>query len=164
MATDTNRYSDFDRLMQRHKGLIRRLCWWQASGHREECEDLMQDCLADLWHYRHTLRPDANEKQERLWVKYHCRSVFSHRNARPTIETTTLDEARTVAEENIDTRSLIAELATTLSDSEHRVLDLILNGFSTAEIAELLGVKAATISQTRYRIIEKMKKQTDNAL
>ena len=63
-----------------------------------------------------------------------------------------------------DTRSLIAELATTLSDSEHRVLDLILNGFSTAEIAELLGVKAATISQTRSRIIEKMKKQTDNAL
>ena len=164
MPTDNARYDDFDRMVLRHRAFIRHLCWWQASGHNEECADLVQECLLALWHYRHTLRPDANEKQERLWVKYHCRSVFSHRNARPTIETTTLDEARTVAEENIDTRSLIAELATTLSDSEHRVLDLILNGFSTAEIAELLGVTAATISQTRYRIIEKMKKQTDNAL
>lgn len=159
MASETNRYSDFDRLVQRHKALIRRLCWWQASGHRQDCEDLMQDCLAALWHYRHTLRQDANEKQERLWVKYHCRSVFSHRNARHTIETTTLDEASSLAEENTDNRKLINELSSTLSDGEHRVLNLIIDGFSTAEIATLLGVKAATVSQTRYRIIEKMKKQ-----
>ena len=160
MATETNRYSDFDRLMQRHKALIRRLCWWQASGHREDCEDLMQDCLAALWHYRHTLRPDANERQERLWVKYHCRSVFSHLNARHSIDTTSLDEARTIAEETVDKRALINSLATTLTEYEHRVLDLILDGYTTAEIAATMGIKAASISQTRYRIIEKMKNQT----
>lgn len=164
MTTATTRYDDFDRLMQRHKALIRRLCWWQASGHREDCEDLMQDCLAALWHYRHTLRPDSSERQERLWVKYHCRSVFSHRNNKPALETTPLDEARAMAEESVDIRALLAELATTLSDNEHRVLDLIVDGYSPAEIAELLGIKAATVSQTRYRIIEKMKKQIPNDL
>lgn len=159
MADKTTRYDDFDRLMQRHKALIRHLCWWQASGHREECEDLMQDCLASLWHYRHTLREDANEHQERLWVKYHCRSVFSHRNEKPVLKTASLDEARTVADETIDNRALIAELAVGLTDSEHRLLDLIVEGYSISEIATLLGVKPASVSQARYRIIEKMKQQ-----
>ena len=50
--------------------------------------------------------------------------------------------------------------ATTLTEYEHRVLDLILDGYTTAEIAATMGIKAASISQTRYRIIEKMKNQT----
>lgn len=159
MAQQNTRYSEFDSLVHRHSAYIRRLCWWQASGHSEECADLMQDCLTALWHYRHTLRPDATPAQERLWVKYHCRSVFSHRRRTPEPEFTSLDEARLGADDAPDNRALINELAVGLTPLEHRVLDLILDGYTPTEIADLLGSRAATVSQMRYRIIEKMRKE-----
>jgi RNA polymerase sigma factor (sigma-70 family) len=159
MATTNNRYDDFDRLVQRHRSYIRRLCWWHASGRSEDCADLMQDCLAALWHFRHTLRPDASPAQERLWVKYHCRSVFSHRKRRWEPQFTPLDEDRLPAEEPPDNRAVIEELACNLSDRERHILDLILDGYSRSEIAALLDLKAGTVTQIRFRIIEKMKQE-----
>ncbi|MBR1766395.1 MAG: sigma-70 family RNA polymerase sigma factor [Bacteroidales bacterium] len=164
MPGQTTRYSDFDLLVQRHQGYIRRLCWWHTEGGSEECADLMQECLAALWHYRHTLRPDATAPQERLWVKYHCRSVFSHRKRRHRIPTLHLDQQTLSPTGNPDLpddpRELIDELASSLSPSEHRLLGLILEGYSIAEISSILGIRPASVSQSRYRIIEKMKQQS----
>jgi RNA polymerase sigma factor (sigma-70 family) len=119
----------------------------------------MQDCLAALWHFRHSLRPDASPAQERLWVKYHCRSVFSHRKRRWEPQFTPLDEDRLPAEEPPDNRAVIEELACNLSDRERHILDLILDGYSRSEIAALLDLKAGTVTQIRFRIIEKMKQE-----
>lgn len=164
MAHQNTRYSDFDSLVHRHGSYIRRLCWWHASGHSEECADLMQDCLTALWHYRHTLRADATPAQERLWVKLHCRSVFSHRRRIPELPLAPLDENHADNEPSDNNRALINALAINLSTHEHHILSLILDGYSVAEIATLLGTKAASVSQTRYRIIEKMKKEIPNVL
>lgn len=160
MPTDNARYDDFDRMVLRHRAFIRHLCWWQASGHNEECADLVQECLLTLWHYRHTLRPGATQGQERQWVKYHCRSVFSHRNAKYRPWIVSLDEMQPLPqEEPPDNRERIEELARHLTDYEHRVLNLILDGYSLGDIAALLGIKTKSVSQIRYRIIEKMKKE-----
>ena len=158
MVTRNERYDEFDRLMQKHGAYIRRLCWWRSSGRSEDCADLIQECLLHLWHYRHTLRPGSTESQERLWVKYHCRSVFSHQKDTRAYELTTLDEARTVAVENEDRRRMLEEMAYVLNEQERRVMTLLLDGYTRPEIAEMLGTTAKHVSQLRYRILEKMKK------
>lgn len=160
MPTNNARYDDFDRMVQRHSSLIRQLCWWHASGRSDECADLVQECLIALWHYRHTLRPGATQGQERQWVKYHCRSVFSHQDAKQRPWLASLDEASALAQEDpSDDRERIEEMAQHLSDYEHRVLNLILDGYSVGDIANLLGIKARSVSQIRFRIIEKMRKE-----
>ena len=157
MAETRARYDDFDNLMLRHKTLIRRLCWWHSGGEEHLCADLMQEVAIALWHYRHTLRPDATPQQERLWVKYHCRSVFSHRRRRRTIETETLGEQHDAAEPVDGLRETIEDLAADLNPHEHELLELLLGGYSVAEIAEQMHIKAASVSQLRQRIVIKMR-------
>lgn len=157
MAETRERYDDFDNLMLRHKTLIRRLCWWHSGGEDALCADLMQEVATALWHYRHTLRPDATAQQERLWVKYHCRSVFSHRRRRHTIETEPLGEQHDTAEPVDSHRETLEDLATCLTPHEHELLEMLLNGYSVAEIAERMHIKAASVSQLRQRIVIKMR-------
>ena len=88
MADDrTSRYSDFDALMERHQRFIKGLCWWYAGGKADRVADLMQEVMAALWHWRHTLRPGATALQERAWVHIRCRSVFEHMRRRQQVET-----------------------------------------------------------------------------
>jgi hypothetical protein len=69
-------------------------------------------------------------------VKYHCRSVFSHRNAKYRPWIVSLDEMQPLPqEEPPDHRERIEELARHLTDYEHRVLNLILDGYSLGDIA-----------------------------
>lgn len=159
MPSGNDRYDEFDRLVHRHGAYIRRLCWWQSSGRSEDCADLIQDCLLDLWHFRHTLRPNATEGQERLWVKYRCRSVFSHRKGPRPYELVPLDAARSVADDPEDKRRLLEEMACCLNELEHQVLTLLLDGYSRTEIGEMLDLTPKHVSQIRFRIIEKMKKE-----
>ena len=157
MVELTERYNDFDRLILRHKALIRRLCWWHSGGETDLCADLMQEVAAALWRCRHSLRPDATEQQERLWVKYHCRSIFSHRRRRKRIVTVPLEEGCEVAECVDELRETLEELAAGLSPHEHRLLELLLDGYSVGEIAEMLQIKASSVSQLRLRVIGKMR-------
>lgn len=157
MADNRMRYEDFDAIVTRHKTLIRRLCWWHADGNSSLCADLMQEAVTALWHYRHTLRPEATAQQERLWVKYHCRSVFSHRRRRKNLDTVPLNEKIDFAEPTNSHRETIEDLAIGLTLHEHQMLDLLLEGYNIAEIAELMNIKPASASTLRQRIIAKMR-------
>ncbi|MBR2958767.1 MAG: sigma-70 family RNA polymerase sigma factor [Bacteroidales bacterium] len=159
MTDKGTRYDDFDCLMLRHQRLIRAMCWWHASGDATVCADLIQEVLLTLWRRRNRLRPDANEFQERAWVRLQCRSVFSHidRRLRPTL--VPLDDAIHLASDESDLRSELEDMAAGLTEGEHHVLQRILDGYSIAEIAEELDIKPASVSQTRYRIIQKMRKE-----
>lgn len=152
----SERYDDFDRMVMRHKGYIRKLCWWYAAGDEPVCTELVQEVLEQLWIYREKLRAGVSEWQERAWVKYHCRSVFSHRRRRRCRETVSLDECE-VAEPTNNLRETLLDMADDLTAHEMEVLQLILEGYQPAEIAEKMGVKAHSISQLRFRMIEKMR-------
>lgn len=52
---------------------------------------------------------------------------------------------------------LIQELAADLSSHEHELLNLILQGYNTSEMADIMGIKAASVSVERNRIIKKMR-------
>ena len=159
---NTSRYTDFDALAARHQGLIRSLCWWYAGGKADAVADLIQDVMLSLWHYRHTLRADASAAQERQWVRLHCRSVFEHQRRRPQVETVPMEEALHVAAEDTSARDAIDRLAVDLSLLEHRVLELVLDGYSDGEIATVMKVSATEARRMHATVIEKMKQKANN--
>lgn len=159
---DNTRYINFDRLMARHRGLIKRLCWWYAGGKADAVADLMQEVMLHLWRYRHTLRADAGELQEWAWVWIRCRSVFEHQRRRPKVDTVPMEEALHVAAEDTTARDAIDRLAASLTDLEHSVLELVLDGYTDGEIAAVLAVSAAEARRLHATVIEKMKQKAGN--
>lgn len=160
MADDrTSRYSDFDVLMARHQRLIKGLCWWYAGGDSDRVADLMQEVMAALWHWRHTLRPGATALQERAWVHIRCRSVFEHMRRRQQVETVAIEAAHDVAEEPPAGREQIERLSADLSAAEQRMLELVLDGYTDGEIATVMKVSATEARRMHAEVIEKMKQK-----
>jgi DNA-binding CsgD family transcriptional regulator len=67
-----------------------------------------------------------------------------------------VDQAANGYETNSNSE-LIQELAADLSSHEHELLNLILQGYNTSEMADIMGIKAASVSVERNRIIKKMR-------
>lgn len=67
-----------------------------------------------------------------------------------------VDQAANGYETNSNSE-LIQELAADLSSHEHELLNLILQGYNTSEMADMMGIKAASVSVERNRIIKKMR-------
>ena len=159
--SDRTRYSDFDALIARHQGLIRSLCWWYGGGDAVRVADLMQDVLLHLWHYRHTLREGSTPREERAWVRVRCRSVVEHQRRRPQVKTVPLEAAQQVAADDHRDRDFIESLATDLTAEEHRLLELVLDGYTDGEIGEALQVGTVKVRRLRATMIEKMKKRAN---
>ena len=157
----TTRYTDFDALVARHRGLIKSLCWWYANGEAERMADLMQEVLAYLWHARHTLREGSTAAQERQWVRVRCRSVFEHLGRRPQVEAVPLEEARQVAVEDTTARDTIDRLATDLTELEHQVLELLLDDYTDGEIGDILHLPSGEAKRLHASVIEKMKQKAN---
>ncbi|MDO4216671.1 MAG: sigma-70 family RNA polymerase sigma factor [Bacteroidales bacterium] len=158
----TPRYSGFEELLKRHQRLIRSLCWWYAGGDTEKTNDLVQDVMLQLWHYRHMLRPNATAAQERQWVRLHCRSVFQHQRRRTTIETVPLEETYEVAADNENYRELIDRLSVDLNDKEQQLLDLLLEGYTNSEMAQALLMSEKEVIALRKQTIDKLKNKANN--
>ena len=159
---DNTRYIDFDRLMARHQGLIKNLCWWYAGGRADRVADLIQEVLLSLWHYRHSLRPDATAGQERQWVRLQCRSVFEHQRRRPEVETVPLEESQHDAAADTTARDTIDRLAADLNEVEHKVLELLLDEYTDGEIAAKLDIDSVEAKRLHAAVIEKMKKKAND--
>lgn len=155
----TQRYDDFDALMARHQGLVRRLCWWYAGGRADCVADLLQEVTMHLWHCRHTLRAGSTARQERAWVRFHCRSVFEHQRRRPGLETVELEEALHVAVDDEGLAETIDRLSTDLTDTERRVLELVLDGYTDGEIGSLLQVGTKEAGRLHTVVLDKMKRK-----
>ena len=157
---DMNRYADFDALVARHRKLIRGLCWWKASGKAWLMSELIQEVTTQLWHYRHKLRPDATLGEEREWVRFHCRSVFAHRKRKGEreVEVVPIEEAAHVVADEGNHAELLDRLAANLTLQEHRVLELILDGYTDGEMAILLHIGEDEAKRLHAQVIEKMKR------
>lgn len=113
-----------------------------------------------MWRKRESLREGATESEERIWIRWQCRSVAEHRGRRKTPVMVPLDEQEFHDDtSDAERRELLLSLAEGLNDSERKLLDLLLEGYSTAEAAEKMGMKAHTADQLRYRMIQKMKEK-----
>lgn len=120
----------------------------------------MQEVLLSLWRYRHTLRPEASESDEHNWVRWHCRSVWSHMVRRPSLPMQDLAALDELPGETNDCHELVEELAVNLDDRECRLLDLYFQGYNIAGAGRMMGLGR----KNAYRIYRQMVKKMKNNL
>ena len=149
----------FRRVISSCNGLVRRMCWTYSSGDRALFEEMLQECRFVIWCRCGSLSRGVSAAKERMWVFWQCRSVFIHhrRQQRHWIR---LDDrlAGMIPDQTDDgLRELVEELAEDLNAGERQVLALILDGYRTEEIAEILEMRARRVRTIRINMINKMR-------
>lgn len=169
MADDRTKYNNFEQLVERHRGLIRKLCWWRllhkvaghsTSGDESLCDDLVQECYLAIWEHYDTLRPNVAKLQEVAWVVWQCRSVFSHRDRKPgnvRIDDAMNDYVDEAVRAPMDVAEILDELASLLTPDEQRLFALMRQDLSDLEIAERIHLKPRTVREKQRQIIEKLR-------
>lgn len=158
------KYDRFELLMEHHRGLIRKLCWWRSSGNESLCDDLVQDCYLAMWEHFDSLRPVAAKLQEAAWVAWQCRSVFSHCDRKkgiPSVDETLFDYLP--APDASETREILDDLALALSPDEQRLFALMRQDLTDLEIADRLGFTPRTVREKQRKLIEKLRQEHLNA-
>ena len=163
MADNRTKYDNFEQLVGRHRGLIRKLCWWRSFGDEVLCDDLVQECYLALWQHFDSLRPDIVKLQEAAWVVWQCRSVFSHGDREHALPSTDerLFEHLPAPDAN-QTREILDDLAQVLTPEEQRLFSLMRQDLSDGEIAERLHLKPRTVREHQRAIIEKLRLYSNN--
>ena len=165
MADDRTKYERYDLLVDRHRRLIRKFCWWRSWGDESLCDNLVQECYIAMWEHFDSLRSEVHAMQETAWVVWQCRSVFSHRDRESEKNLPSVDESQfdhLPAPDASETREILDDLARTLSFDEQRLFALMRQDLSDLEIAERLGLKPRTIREKQRRIIEKLRQEHFN--
>ena len=147
----------YEALVRTHLDTIRNLCWKASGGDEFVFAEMVQTCFIHLWKSFPLFDPSYGPHQQRLWVKGRCRGAISRflRQGRKRFLPLDDDIPEAVDENNL--RETLEELSEGLTLREREVLGLLLEGRKVSEIATLLGVKARSVSQTRQRIIQRMK-------
>lgn len=156
-------YALFDNLIEQNRRMIRILCWRHSSGDEELCAELVQECYLAIWFRLGTLRRGSIALQQRAWVAWQCRSVFSHRKRkdRPIwLPVDALAESIPSPDNDNSLREQIEELAVDLNAKERQLLDLLLEGYQLTEIAHMWGITYSAVKKKKQRMIEKMKART----
>ena len=154
--------NDIEHIIENNRRLIERLCISASAGNTELCADLLCECYLWMWHRRGTLRADSGNLRATAWVVWQCRSVISHllRRATPLyVPLDTLPEDALAAEGGNDYAEELEELAVDLKPRERRMLELLLEGYDTAEIAAMMGLSPEAAKSLRRRMMESMRQR-----
>lgn len=163
MPGSTDRLNNkYREIIATHSDLIRNMCVARSRGDEVLTRDLIHECYLAIWNRLGGLREDSHMGEKRMWVVWQCRSVFLRQKSKKIKSLMTImggdlvDQAANGYETNSNSE-LIQELSADLSSHEHELLNLILQGYNTSEMADIMGIKAASVSVERNRIIKKMR-------
>lgn len=145
-------------LIERHQDLIFWRCYRHARYRRQQAFDYQQEVRLRIYVSLGTLWPDANEHEERAWVKLQIRSVLSNLRC---VEHSDLplEAADQVpdSDEQRENRELLDDLLAYLADDDRQLLQWTLDGYSGVEIADRLGIDINTaykrISRAKQRMV-----------
>lgn len=160
IATNEGNYQSFDAFIMRHRDQIERFFVRRLIGDEVVCRELISEAYLDLLKHFANMRPNSSLKQERAWVKWRCRNVWSHHwrkvaNAPQLVpfdhELATTDEDSELFQESIN------RLATLLSKKEKIYFLLMADGYSPNDIATTLDVKPRTAIIMRHRILSHLR-------
>jgi RNA polymerase sigma factor (sigma-70 family) len=140
----------FADLIRTYEGPIRRLCAAYASG--ADCEDLFQDVFLAVWRALPAFRGDSSERTWLYRIAHNVALTWQTRDRRRRSRETALDDdVRAPGHMNLRTLALNQAIAA-MSPGNRTLTLLWLEGLSAAEIEDVTGVKAATISVRLSRI------------
>ena len=161
-----NDYGPSDRLLNRHRRLIERLCMQASYGNAAQCADMLQDCYEVLWRRMHTLRNGASLWEERAWVAWQWRSVISHhrRRHRGLLPIDSYLADTIAAPDDSAYGELLEELAAELDRRDRLVLGLMLEGYTTSEIAAELHLAPENAKTVRRRLLARLRQAYDNII
>jgi len=122
------------------------------SLQEDMAEELAQDALLEIDSFQ-------GDSLFSTWfharVKYHCYNVRRSLRSR---NTTYLSQTKdTSAIDAVETRVILQELMRDWSDTERKVVDYVLEGYTVREIADILGISAMTVSRTWQRILDRIR-------
>lgn len=155
---------DFDRLVGRHKRLIKFLCQRASYGQEAYCSDLMQECYLTLLNRMVDKEMGWSEQRERVWVYWQCRSAIDcYRRKQSFIAWLPLSNemADTQPAPREVTRLTIDELAANLNGTERRCFLLMAEGADDKELERELGLKHRSVVQMRHNIKKKLQKYSE---
>ena len=150
----------FIETIEKHKAAINRVC---RSFCRtvEDREDLRQEILMHLWQGWKDYRP---EHKPITWIyRVAMNSAISWRRQRvKQVEALPLDgfdlpEDAVTREQSTHLKALVAMLPV----SDQRLINLYLDGFSTEEIGQLIGISQTNVTTRIARIKEKISKNNE---
>ena len=147
--------------MLRHRTTVWRACCRFAHEDKELARDLVQEVYLAMWLRYDQLDDGANAWQQRAWVWRTARSVLVdlYRKREPdTVPLDSLDEEH-LADTTVDYAKHINDIMGLLGAEERRLLQMRLDGYDAAEIAQALGIERNTVYQRMNRIINKLRKE-----
>ncbi len=147
----------FIELIERHGAAIGHVCRSFCPA-AEDREDLRQEILLNLWQGWKRYRP---EHKPITWVyRVALNTAISWRRQRNRrVETLPMDgfdlpDDSSIREQAVYLKALIARLPS----NDRRLIELYLDGFSTAEIGQMLGISQTNVTTRIGRIKEKLRK------
>jgi RNA polymerase sigma-70 factor (ECF subfamily) len=141
----------FSELMEAYAAAIRRLCAAYAVSAADR-EDLFQDIFLAVWRALPAFRGDASVRTWLYRIAHNVALTWQTRDRRRQFRETPLDEAAG-GSGHMDLRRLALRRAIAGMNPADRTLTLLwLEGLSATEIAEVTGVKSATVAVRLSRI------------
>ncbi len=150
----------FIELIERHGAAIGRVCRSFCSI-PEDCEDLRQEILLNLWRGWKRYRPDHKAI---TWIyRVALNTAISWRRHRKSqVETMPLEGFDLPEETALKERSEhLRDLISLLLAGEQRLINLYLDGFTTEEIGRLMGISQTNVTTRIGRIKEKLRKMNN---
>lgn len=142
------------------KSHIANYCY-SHSDSVSDAQDLSQEILMLVWENLDHLRADDRTPQQvNRWLRKLMRTAFiRHLRQKPRIKTVSLSHAAGVPEETSDEGELVEDLLSELSESDRKLMEERLEGYTNAEIAKYRHQTENSVGQHFFRIITKLRKQ-----
>lgn len=155
------RYADYEAFMLLHRTTVWRACCRFAHDNKELARDFVQEVYLAMWLRYDQLDAEANLWQQRAWVWRTARSVLVDLYRKRELETVPLDSISDLPDMSAtsDMSERINDLMALLGDEERRLLQMRLDGYDAAEIAQALGIERNTVYQRMNRIINKLREK-----
>ena len=157
--TQGGRKQRFDRLVTTHHGDMFRYAAW-LSRDKAIAEDVVQEALLRAWKSMDALRDDGAAKPWLLTIVRRENARYFERRRLETVDIDNLTASQSALlaeapnEELDDLRAAIYELA---DDYREPLVLQVLMGYSTSEIAELMGLKQGAVLTRLHRARLKLK-------
>jgi len=161
MALSVDEEETFLRLVDQHRGIIRKVAFGYTRGMADQ-HDLTQEIMLQLWKAYPRYSPDRPFSTWMYRIAFNVAISFLRRNTRPIRQTVALDdiehelpeEPTGEADERI---ALLQNAIATLEPLNRALLLLYLDDHSHRDIAAILGITETNVATKLSRLKERLR-------